>query len=363
MTTTKRARGTRGPSRVSRARAGGSGGRSGATPTAKVVGVAKSKAARSKAARSKVATPRATEVKKVPPAGKEAPAGGGGRAVTKKPTVARAVSHGAGEERKLPRPASVSAKTKVEAAAGARTSAKTKTGKRRLSRSRAAVRARQRRREERGVLDQLAYERQEARERASERRREKRRGARPGPPDERRQAIGWLEDIRNIHIAPVFRCSLDVTEAVSSSKQDEEGDDPGAIRQRENMRTPWLVVGRFDPQEPIGYVELAHVLHSVQRDLDLEAAINPQRLSQIRIVYADPNSRRGEGDSVVSKIGAWEFILSDVVTEIMGSGADDSDALAVRYRETKVPMFYLYFSTNTGIHVTGAGSAFRWARI
>ena len=234
--------------------------------------------------------------------------------------------------------------------------------RRRPSRTRAAVRARRRRRDERGVRDQIAHERQEARERATARRRERRRGARPGPPDERRRAIGWLEEIRNV-VASVFRCSLDVTEAVSSSKEDEEDDDPGAIRQRENMRTPWLVVGRFDPQEPIGYVELAHALHLVQRDLTLEVAINPQRLSQIRIVYADPNSRRGEGDSVVSKIGAWEFILSDVVTEIMGSGTEDAEALAVRYQETRIPKFYLYFSTNTGIHVTGSGQAFRWAKI
>ncbi len=250
-----------------------------------------------------------------------------------------------------------------KARAKARTTAEAKVGKRRRpSRTRAAVRARRRRRDERGVRDQIAHERQEARERATARRRERRRGTRPGPPDERRRAIGWLEEIRNV-VASVFRCSLDVTEAVSSSKEDEEDDDPGAVRQRENMRTPWLVVGRFDPQEPIGYVELAHALHLVQRDLTLEAAINPQRLSQIRIVYADPDSRRGEGDSVVSKIGAWEFILSDVVTEIAGSGTEDAEALAVRYQETRIPKFYLYFSTNTGIHVTGSGQAFRWAKI
>jgi hypothetical protein len=234
--------------------------------------------------------------------------------------------------------------------------------KRRPSQSREAVRARRRRREQRGIQDQLDYERQEARERASARRRAKRMGARPVTPDERKVAIGWLGEVRNI-VASVFPCSLDVTEAVSSSKGDEEDDPDGAIRQRENMRTPWLVVGRFDPRASIGYAELAQALSLVQGDLILETMINPQRLSQIRVVYADPNARRGEGDSVVSKIGAWEFILSDVVGEMMGSGADDSDALAVRYKETRIPKFYLYFSTNVSVHVTGFGKAYRWMRI
>jgi hypothetical protein len=113
--------------------------------------------------------------------------------------------------------------------------------------------------------------------------------------------------------------------------------------------TPWLIVGRFDPQEPIGYQTLAHALRVVYDDIPLEAAIGPQRLSQIRIVFADATSDRSEGDSVVSKIGAYEYILSDMIEELVGSDweAPDEDSLAGRYKETSVPAFYLFFSSQS----------------
>lgn len=171
-----------------------------------------------------------------------------------------------------------------------------------------------------------------------------------------RIAYGWLEEIRNI-IAGVFRVSLSTTYAVESTAADEG--DPMPDRQRQNMRSPWLVVGRYDAQEGIGYTDLATALIAVRDDLGLETAINPQRLSQIRIVYEDPRSKRGEGDSVVSKIGAWEFIISDLVAELVGGGPDDEEALAVRYTETAVPKFYIYFSSQVVSYVTRAP----WQRV
>ncbi len=110
--------------------------------------------------------------------------------------------------------------------------------------------------------------------------------------------------------------------------------------------TPWLIVGRYDAQEPIGYLELADALSRVRDDLGLEIAINPTRLSQIRVVYHDPHGHHYEGDSIVSKTGAWEFIVSDLIGELVGTGAEDEDALAVRYAETSVPRFYIYFSAS-----------------
>jgi hypothetical protein len=198
--------------------------------------------------------------------------------------------------------------------------------RRRLSRSKAAVAARRRRAHERGVRDQLAHEREERDERRRARRRERAAG-----PDIRRLAVSWLEEIRNI-VAGVVRCSLDLT-------QPEAG-----------ARTFWIVVGRYDLLDPAGYVELARALDLVRSDLGLEAAIHPQRLSQIRVVYRDPRGRRGEGDSIVSKIGAWEFIMSDLLFELVGSGVDDRDSLAVRYAETGVPTFYVYFSPDLVRH-------------
>jgi len=130
----------------------------------------------------------------------------------------------------------------------------------------------------------------------------------------------------------VVRCSLDLTHPEAGA------------------RTLWLVVGRYDLLDPVGYVDLARALERVRDDLGLEAAIHPQRLSQIRVVYRDPRGRRGEGDSIVSKIGAWEFIVSDLVFELVGMGPNDRDALAVRYAETHVPTFYVYFSPDLVRH-------------
>lgn len=156
--------------------------------------------------------------------------------------------------------------------------------------------------------------------------------------------MGWLERIRDI-IAGILPCSLDATHAVVASPAIEGEDHPD--RQRRNMRTPWLVVGRYDPQgSGVGYSALAHALSVVGGDLFLEEAVGAQRLSQIRIVYVDPNTRRGEGDSIVSRIGAWQFVCHDIVYELVGGGTADEESLAVRYKETRIPHFYVYFSAN-----------------
>lgn len=76
----------------------------------------------------------------------------------------------------------------------------------------------------------------------------------------------------------------------------------------------------------------------------LAAWIHPQRVSQIRVVYADPRAVRREGDSIVSNIGPWAHIISELEHEIAGSGPGDEESLAYRYQETLVPVFYIYFS-------------------
>jgi len=206
--------------------------------------------------------------------------------------------------------------------------------KRRLSKNPEAVRSRRRRAEAKGIREQLLAQRTERARAARERRKEQRAGLKPDP---RRQAIGWLQQIRNI-VAGVFPCSMEIT-------------DPEA-----GARTPWLVVGRYDARGPMGYTDLARALMLVRDDgldgddpfsIPLEMQIGRQRLSQIRVVYKDPRATRGEGDSIVSKIGAWEFVISDLVAELVGTGTDDEDALAVRYAETVVPTFYVYFSSDT----------------
>ena len=115
-------------------------------------------------------------------------------------------------------------------------------------------------------------------------------------------------------------------------------------------RTLWLVVGRYDLLDPVEYVELARALQIVRDDVELEKAIHPQRLSQIRVVYRDPRGRRGEGDSIVSKIGPGSSSCQISRFELVGMGPNDRDALAVRYAETHVPTFYVYFSPDLVRH-------------
>ncbi len=92
-------------------------------------------------------------------------------------------------------------------------------------------------------------------------------------------------------------------------------------------------------------MELAEALHVVREDRRLERDIDPWRLSQIRVVFDDPRAKRGEGDSIVSEIGAWSMILSNLIGEIAGWGPEDEDALVNRYEATRVPTFYVYFSS------------------
>lgn len=152
--------------------------------------------------------------------------------------------------------------------------------------------------------------------------------ARRAAGDERQLLIDVLEEMRDVG-AGVTPLSLDITEA-----------EVGA-------RIPWLVVGRFDCVGLPSYAELGEVFEVWRDDLVLEAKIHPQRLSQIRIVYSDPNAKRGESDSIIAHMGPWESVISETAHEIgTGDPGDPAqeDSLSMRYRETKVPTFYVYFS-------------------
>jgi hypothetical protein len=140
--------------------------------------------------------------------------------------------------------------------------------------------------------------------------------------DERQLLIDALREMRN-NGAGIIPLSLELTEA-----------EIGA-------RVAWLVVGRFDCVGEPTYAELDAVFQSWRDDLLLEAQIHPQRLSQIRIVYEDPNSKRGESSSVVSHMGPWEAVISEISFEL---DPEEEDSLANRYDQTTVPAFYVYFS-------------------
>lgn len=182
--------------------------------------------------------------------------------------------------------------------------------------ARKAARTRERNRLERESIELSERAHEEAEAEATARRK---------AGDERQLLIDVLEDMRNVG-ASVLALSLDITEA-----------EVGA-------RIPWLVVGRFDCVDLPTYAQLGELFEVWRDDLVLEANIHPQRLSQIRIIYSDPNAKRGEGDSIISHLGPWESVISETAHEIGTGGEDQEDSLSMRYRETKVPSFYVYFS-------------------
>jgi hypothetical protein len=277
----------------------------------------------------------------------------------KKPGVKKpAVKKPAVKKPAVKKPAAKKPAKKPGAKAGGKKNQPSKKSaeKKRRSRSKSAIEARRRRAEQRWIADQLRYERGEivGRKRRSRRLDEARAsGQVPRRWDRMSEAMDWLEDIRN-RISSVFPCTLQLADPVTGdapAPPEEEGmegmDEEVAMlaeRQRENVRTPWLIVGRFDAMVPIGYEDLGEAFLRVEHDLVIEAEIGGARLSQIRIVYSDPRSRRGEGDSIVSEMGAWEYVISAIRQDLIGVVPDDAEALSHRYEETKVPTFYIYFS-------------------
>jgi len=170
-------------------------------------------------------------------------------------------------------------------------------------------------------------------------------------------ANDWLTRIRD-DLATVFDVGLTITNPGGGAANLIE--DQGIEAAVRASRTPWFIVGRFDPEDAISYQTLARGLRVVEDDVFLETAINPDRLSQIRIVFAEAGQNpdgtirpraRGEGDSVVSRIGAWAFAISDIITELVGADIDNpaDDSLAARYKESTVPYFYVFFSHETQV--------------
>lgn len=195
------------------------------------------------------------------------------------------------------------------------------------SKTPAAIRARKRRADQRAQREQLLAEAQ--------------RLAPVQGGDERRLAWGWLEMIRDRIHEDAFSVDLTITE-LGGGHATLEGEDAKQAR-----ATPWMIVGRFDPRTDLDYADLAHGLKIVADDLIIEAAVHPQRLSQIRVEFHDPNDIRREGDTVLSKIGPWGFVLSDLVYELVGASYEDpaEGSLAARYAQTVVPRFYVFFSS------------------
>lgn len=257
------------------------------------------------------------KAKKKTPARMSKPSGGG----TQRSRGRRGLEH---HEPRIPEfPAAVKARA-PQVHAGK------KKKRKELSKTPEAKRARAYRAEKRALAEAAEARRLEKNARARARRRQKLEEERAKaearrPVTERDIAIEWLEVIRD-HSAHVSPTTLSIVTPEAAST--------GA----------WLVCGRFDLLEPIGYADMGEILERLLADDILAARINPARLSQIRIIYNDPNARRGESDSIVSKIAGWEFALGDLIGEILGGGTDNADALAVRYEHTQIETYYAYFA-------------------
>lgn len=202
-----------------------------------------------------------------------------------------------------------------------------------------AVRSRQRRLEAKWIAEAALALHEEKLERRRERQRQKKRGGGGIVKSERQLAEGWLEHARQ-DVAEIVPCVLSIVGAEAGTS------------------TAWMIVGRFDLAEGIGYQTLGEIFERLLADDLLTAKIHPERLSQIRVIFHDPNAKRGEGDSIVSKIAGWEFALGDMIGEILGGGPDDPGALAVRYDETAIETFYIYFSST----ITAYETAGPWAK-
>jgi hypothetical protein len=210
-------------------------------------------------------------------------------------------------------------KKKAKAKAPTKATKKPKPGKVKRPPA-AAVAARERRQRLAAAERKKDAQRKRKSERQRQRRAEQREASRIAarrPRDEREIAIEWLEYMT----PPGF--ALDVVEAELAA------------------RTPWLVVGKFTPNDAISYAELAAVFQAWRDDLALESELHPQRVASIRIVYIDPNDLRGSGDSVVSHSGPWELVISESAHEL---DPENPDSLAARYSQTAVPYFYVYFA-------------------
>lgn len=158
-------------------------------------------------------------------------------------------------------------------------------------------------------------------------------------------AFSWLERIR-AHCATVFSVALTVTHAGGGVADGAHvAAMPADVAYAPSDNDQWMAVGRFDPDDGIGYAELAHGLTLVERDDFLSADINPNRLSQIRIIFNDPNERRHEADSVLSTIGPWDYVISDQIRELVGASWESpgEDSLAARYENTRIEKFYVFF--------------------
>jgi hypothetical protein len=201
---------------------------------------------------------------------------------------------------------------------------------RKLSQTPEAIRARRYRKERRAIEEarQAEGEQRAAKKRAQARqRRERAQAKKQRRPEvtERDVAIGWLEEVRE-HAATVSPTSLSIVEPEAAA---------GNV---------WLVCGRFDLHDAVSYFGLGEIFERVLADDLLAARVNPSRLTQVRVIYEDPNAPHRAGDSIVSKIAGWEFAWGDLIAEILGGGQDDEGALAARYEATRVSIFYVYLA-------------------
>lgn len=104
----------------------------------------------------------------------------------------------------------------------------------------------------------------------------------------------------------------------------------------EAQRAVWLAVGRIDFAHALNYLELSNLVARWEADAIAEILIGADRISQLRVIFHDPAWRGKAGNTFLSEMGPWMFLLGAMRGELADLGE--------RYTKTTVPTVYIYFS-------------------
>lgn len=112
----------------------------------------------------------------------------------------------------------------------------------------------------------------------------------------------------------------------------------------ERGQQPWLLLGRFVPEEVCTWKDIGRVFELWDLDPFLPVAINPQRYTFMRVVYQaydDEGDPAGKPEGFApTNSGAWERVISEAVARTLGyegdDGEPDADALATRYANAAI---------------------------
>lgn len=109
-------------------------------------------------------------------------------------------------------------------------------------------------------------------------------------------------------------------------------------------RQLWLLVGEFTPTDPSSYADVHEIFRTWEDDLVLDATIDPQRLSMIKVGYQPVRGKKEW--FTVADAGEWNQTISRAR---MAVDIDLVDSLANKYTDTIVEDIHVYLSQGFAI--------------